>query len=64
MLVAFANFLRLNDSDDNTVRTCKSALRSVGKILSTLTYFNYDEASAEQVEEALTYAAQVHIDAG
>ena len=63
MLVSFANFLRLNDSDDNTVRSCKSALRSFGKILSTMTYVKYDEVSAEQMEEALTYSAQVRIDA-
>jgi len=62
MLVSFANFLRLNDSDDNTVRSCTSALRSYGKILSQLAYFDYDLASPEQVEEALLYSAEVKID--
>ena len=42
MLVTFANFFKLDDMNDHTWKTASAQAKNSGRILSHLTYFEYD----------------------
>ena len=48
LLIAFSNVHQLNGTSDNTLRGSRQALLKVGKLLSTLTYFDIDSIDSEQ----------------
>ena len=45
LLVCFANLLELDEREDHDVSSAQSAIKKVGKILSTLSYFDADTIS-------------------
>lgn len=54
-IVSFANFHQLNNSSEHSIRSSKSAFNSFGKILGSLTYFDYECVTEEQESIARDY---------
>jgi len=55
MIVTFANFLQLENSREHTWATASSAAKNFGKVLSHLSYFDYDSVSSEQEDCVKNY---------
>ena len=47
-MLSFANFHRLNESSMNSIQACRTSLRSFGKLLGELSYFDYEGVSPAQ----------------